>query len=424
MKIATLLLAIALIFVFVGAQKLLFQKRYEIDLTTEALQLCANSSDYDNVTVSFQALDATLTGTVPSPEARLKIAAQITNLKGARLPETNNQLIVPLKLDASRSGSNLTLSGYLPDKETQSRIISFIKARRPDFNIDSAGLIINRFVDTPEFPEQENFPGYLESVWSALREPAFVNIIKTGPAFALEGLLPSEEWKEILMEAITTTAPDITINDSELIIGDHAKDPGFLKKAQLMNFLRGCFVIPATNSIRLTNESASYGGKATLAQSKFIDQFASDLGYESEQLHSSFEIFPTPQHIPEYAPRSNLDPDTLKELRSSLAKAPIDFEMGSAQVPDEQLGKLNTAANTIAGVPTDTDLKLVVGGYAFPAGDPAARDLARDRAESIISLLVERKVPREILEVVDFGPGPSGEDTPNKLTNRAEILVK
>jgi outer membrane protein OmpA-like peptidoglycan-associated protein len=422
MKIGTLLLALLLVVGFIAAQKFLFQERYEIDLTAEALKICAQSSDFDQVEVAFDGLDGTLTGTVPTLEARLDIQQRINNLKGARLPDTNNHLQIPARVDATRSGKNLALSGYLPGPELQSRITSFIKARRPDLELDTAGLVIDQHVADPGFPEADNFPGYLEPLWQEIREPAHINIIKTGPAYAVEGLLPSADWKNLVLGAITSASPGTTLNDNNLRTGDHANDPGFLKEVQLANFLRACFVLPAPGSVRLSADSLAYGGKATHAQTTFVDQYAADLGYSPEQITTDFEVFPTIYHVPEYRLKSALEPAALKQLRNALDLAAVDFKMGSAQLPDEQLSKIDAAAAAIAQA-GDT-VKIVIGGYTIPGGDAAQRDLARKRALEIINRLVERGTPESALEIVDFGPSQTAETDPGDLKKRVELLVK
>ncbi len=227
------------------------------DLTKRTSDFAAASHPWARA--SFDGRDATLTGTAPSPEARAQAAAAIDNIRGVRLVNDGSTVLAearPWTWGATRDNNRITLSGFVPDAATKTKLVADARAAVPNAEVIDQMQIargvtpvfgaataysfsqIARFTDgkaalsdttltvsgtapNPDVYTQALAAGIPQGFAPASKlevglptvRPYVWQAQKAGSAITLTGLAPSAEAKTAIAAAARNAAPDATVTD-------------------------------------------------------------------------------------------------------------------------------------------------------------------------------------------------------------------
>jgi outer membrane protein OmpA-like peptidoglycan-associated protein len=133
--------------------------------------------------------------------------------------------------------------------------------------------------------------------------------------------------------------------------------------------------------------------------------------------------FPSRYHFPGRRIETALPEDVLQTLRDVFAGQYFTFGVGSSTLNAEE--KIRLANLVPALLSAGPALKLIVGGHPDPAGElKIEADLARRRAEEIVSFLIEQGAPATEMLPVAFDPVPVGSKHAPTEIRSVEILIQ
>jgi OmpA-OmpF porin, OOP family len=128
------LLPLALLWVLAGMFR---TDPIQMDLTGKSAEQ-AIKTGYPWAKASFDGRDATITGVSPTPEALGLLSQAIDSIPGVRLVKNASTVLAeakPFIWGASRVGTAVTLTGFIPDEASRARIIDEAKRQVPSATI-------------------------------------------------------------------------------------------------------------------------------------------------------------------------------------------------------------------------------------------------------------------------------------------------
>jgi outer membrane protein OmpA-like peptidoglycan-associated protein len=326
---------------------------------------------------------------------------------------------------ADLEGKRLSLTGWLPEKKDAEKLVSMLAELRPDLRLDATDLQHAPEVRWPaDFkPPLDAANPFLGPILDHLRIPSELKVEFQDGTLRLSGMLPAGGLKEEIIAALAGDSGAAEIDPSALKASPHVKAAPFAKKKVLAAFLASFFAAPPPRSFEIKDIGRpKLSGIATRKlESEWLALLRPVTG--AAQVDSQLVLLPSLYHQPEYQPRSPLPPAMLDQLRQVLQGMAISFESNSATLPPLDQTKLAALApSLLAAGPA---LGLIIGGHPDPLGDAAVETaMAKNRAEAVLSFLIEQGVPATDITAVAFEPVPPGSAAAPAMPRSVEILVK
>ncbi|NNC88078.1 MAG: OmpA family protein [Akkermansiaceae bacterium] len=242
-----------------------------------------------------------------------------------------------------------------------------------------------------------------------LRAQGWLEIERAGGRWSVRGVMPRDFELELPAGAVVDEE-SLDVRRSSYVVAP----AGIF---DLGGFLREFFKGPGSRSVVLRSGRLLLRGDATAGlRADWLAMASAVVGKES--VDEDFVLYPSPYHLPGYAPFTVRDVTELEMLRAQFQSGAVIFEPGEVDVPISESGKISKAATAILSAGERS--RYVVGGHVPAEGDAAgAEELALRRAEAVVGLLREYGVPEERLEAAIFGRGKAG-----GREGHVEILVK
>lgn len=392
-------------------------------LRQEVMQILEEAG-VQSAKVDLAFLDIDIAGEAPSPQAHRQVVESIRRIGPLRLKPGADRLHVNASVKSSLHDKRLHVSGWLPEEKDVQRLQAILAELRPDLRIDATDL---QHAPEVRWPADFKLPldaanPFLGPILDHLRIPAELNVEFKDGTLRLTGMLPSGGLKEEIIAALSGDSGASEIDPSALVASPHVKAAPFAKKKVLAAFLASFFAAPPPRSFEIKEQGRPrLTGIATRKlESEWLTLLRPVTG--AAQVDSKLVLLPSLYHDPAYQPRSPLPPELIKQLRDVLQEVVIAFETGTTIPPLDQTRLAALASSLLAAGPA---LGLIIGGHPDPLGDAAKENaMAKSRAESVLSFLIEQGVPATDITAVAFEPVPPGSPAAPAMPRSVEILVK
>ena len=375
--------------------------------------------------VDLAFLDIDIAGEAPSPQAHQQVVESIRRIGPLRLKPGADRLHVNASVKAHLHEKRLRLTGWLPEQKDAEKLTRILAELRPDLILDTTDLQHAPEVRWPnDFkPPLDATNAFLSPILDHLRIPAELKIEYKDGTLRLTGMLPDGGLKEEIISALAGDSGASEIDPSALVASPHVKAAPFAKKKTLAAFLASFFSAPPPRSFEIRDQGRpKLAGIATRKlESEWLTLLRPVTG--AAQVDSQLVLLPSLYHQPGYQPRSPLPPAMLEQLREVLHGMTISFESGTSTIPPLDQTKLAALApSLLAAGPA---LGLIIGGHPDPLGDTAKEAaMAKSRAETVLSFLIEQGVPATDISATAFEPVPPGSPAAPDMPRSVEILVK
>jgi outer membrane protein OmpA-like peptidoglycan-associated protein len=374
--------------------------------------------------VDLAFLDIDIAGEAPSPEAHRQVVESIRRIGPLRLKPGADRLHVNASVKSSLHDKRLRLTGWLPERKDVQKLQTILSELRPDLTIDITDLQHAPEVRWPaDFkPPLDAANPFLGPILDHLRIPAELKVEFVDGTLRLTGMLPAGGIKEEIIAALSGDSDASEIDPSALRASPHVKAAPFAKKKALAAFLASFFAAPPPRSFEIKDQGRPrLTGIATRKlESEWLTLLRPVTG--AAQVDSQLVLLPSLYHQPGYQPKSPLAPAIIEQLRDVLQGMTISFESGTSIPPLDQTKLAALAPSLLAAGPA---LGLIIGGHPDPLGDTAREHaMAKDRAEAVLSFLIEQGVPSADITAVAFEPVPPGSSAAPAVPRSVEILVK
>lgn len=425
MRFVIVLFALFLLPLLVWAHYEMFRAKMQPRLAKQAKQALIDAGiKRSEVLMDF--LDVKIFGLAEDAEARKAAAKSVAAIKGIRFAESENHLVVPARVDFEIiDGVRLNLSGWLPDEKAVRELVKVVSAYRPDLRIDDKKLRIAPFVMARDKESGELTAGHrlVKPILDAIRVPPSFAVEKTKDGYKLKGWLPSEQLRQEIIDAAQSNPGGWTIAFAELRATNYVEEADFTRTSALAAFVRSYFQSPSPGVF-----SIDAAGIPSLAADATIEMEAEWLALlrpvsGAAKVEARLNRFPSICHLPGYRIESRVIEGTLEPLKAALKQGRIFFDTASAEIKPEEDVKLPPVAAAILAC--GPGLRLVIGGFTEPGGDPSP--MIQLRAENVRQKLMELGVAEPQMEIAHFGPLPlesSDLDEQKRLARRIEILIK
>lgn len=424
MRLSLIFFMLILLPVATGVHAWLFCRDNLPRLTQEAVSRLKAAGISDPV-VEVRFFDISVTGEAPDPNARESAVTAIRSLVPLRLQLGADRLHVKASLDARLESNTLRLTGWLPEERDVTGVKHLLAELRPDLVLNTDALLAAPEVRWPEGMKQPLTANasILKPVLEMLQVRAELHVEAGVDTITIKGWLPSRAAKEELVAALVEVAGSRVIDPGALKTGPHVLAAGFEKHELLAVFLRSYFVVPGPRSFDIMGDgSPRMVGVATRQmESEWLALLRPVTG--AAKVDAKFDLVPSIYHFPGYQPRTALPADVLDSLREVLRASGLEFEAGSARISPELRSKLaGLAPLLLAAGPT---LRLVIGAHPDPNASMAVEDvIGRQRAEAVLSFLVEQGVPSADISAVVFDPVPVGSPAAPTSLRSVELVIK
>lgn len=414
----------------VPAFAVIMEWRFQSGQREALLALCnsrLSQAGLDQVTVRLDHFDALLSGVCNDPDDLDKAKALVTGVRGLRVKPDDNQIRVPAKLNATIQGTEMRLSGWLPNERQRTEIVRLVKASRPDMEVIGTDIRLSPRVDVglESKTSEGSMPKAFTTLLESIRLPASLSISGDGHRYVFKGSLPSADLRESILTAAKESAPGIEIDASQFIAQEHVAGAAFAEGMALADFVRLYFASPTPGSFQIDQRNGprlkAYA--TTAMESAWLSALRPVSG--GARVASDITLVPSLFHFPTYQPQSKLEPQMAAGLRQAFRSQLVLFDSGSAKIKPDEEAKLGVLADSIKNA--GADLHLVVAGYSDVGGEPAGKAMQRARAEAVRSKLIAMGVSADILEAMPFdavrSPGPLTDEV-RRDTRSVELLIK
>ncbi len=170
-----LVLLILLSACFSYAHLKIYQHRFEQSLMSEGTRALRSNPELSQVSLSFQGLDARLSGFVSHPRFRLEAQEKIHALAGARALARWNQIRVSpvLRLDPQSAGG-YRVTGWMPSDLWRDRVAALLATCAPRQVFDVTAIQVDPTVLDPAYLDQASLPSLLGSFFASVSQGALV----------------------------------------------------------------------------------------------------------------------------------------------------------------------------------------------------------------------------------------------------------
>lgn len=447
---------------FIGIlQTATYKKDLQPTLSSEAEKILKGYGVTDGK-VTFNWLHARVEGFCSSDREREEISEEIRNLAGGavRLLPHDNALQVYGKIDISKEGEMLTVSGYSSSAEKAVRELQKLAPHLPgnmevqkgrhlkedDVYIDSAPFYtpgISEWVtEYLSIPGERSFsisaPDNVLTLHGELTEKLKNKVMTSAAEIGLKAVselkikdpIPAEllikrkggetEVKGQLAEDYDLTLLSSVFDTSKILLDPFTEGPEELSSAGFQRFLVDYFQVPGDRTLTLIGNKVSLRGTGTQLLKRTWFTSLRELGLEAEE---KLNLFPSVYHFPDYEVTSIIESETLENLKKVFMGTEIYFPSGSSKITEEERPKLDLIAQTVMSL--GEEVTYVIGGHTDATGNLDGNlKLSASRAHAVVSALELRGVPREYFTVVPFGATEASVETASERDRRVEILIK
>ena len=372
------------------------------------------------VRVKMDYLDVVLSGYVSGLPSREHAREVVDQLPGVRSRPQDNRIQVSPKLDGQWDGTELRLSGWLHDETTLKEVTAWLEAARPGLKVRYEEVQQSPYVSPEAAPKEGHVAALFQPLWSMIEKPASLKVLKTGATVQVTGDLPSEEFRDHVLNAITEGNANLEVTSDDLKAGGYVKEAGFLEPEATVQFLQSFYSSPEPGDFVADGKTIFISGNGTEAMRLEWDRLLSAMAPNTRH-ELNLTLYPSIYHLPGFRPASSLPEQVQVELKELLAECAVTFGPGYAAVAEQDQPKLQEAVQAIKAV--GSDIQVVIGCYPDVTGDGRTNaTMAQRRAEAVAEKLRAYGLSAANSEVVEFGPVPisSGID----FNRRVEIMLR
>lgn len=377
--------------------------------------------------VSLTFLDAAITGIATSEENRTLAAKAVREIRGIRLADADNRIIIPAALDGHLEDTTFTITGWLPDDGSKETILKLIQSLRPDVTVmheelhASAHVRVPEGITTPFTRETE----MVATLVQQLRIPAEFSLHRVDGRYVLAGHLPDKNLRDALIAVVKEGRLGREVDATELNASEFVDPAAFTAGDALAKFLRSYCAVPEPGDFSIQSGTGPVlAGAATRElEAQWLSLLRPLSGTYKVESHLS--IRPSRYHLPGYEATSTIPAELLARLQENLRRRRITFAESSMVISPEDTSMLYAlTADLFAAGPA---LHLIIGSHPN-SGSPSDRSMAQSRAEAVHNRLVELGIPAENLhmEVLDDLPigSTGGAETGFSYANSVELIVR
>jgi hypothetical protein len=422
MRFTVVLFFIALLPVMMLAHWWDFEENQQPRLRANVEQILKKAGIH-GATVDLRYLDLSITGDASDEASVKRVAQEIGDIGALRL--VSNRLSILARLKARLADNTLTVEGWMPDKAAAESLKALLQKIRPDLQITAEGLNTSTLVRLPEgekLPLREDSP-MLQPIIEALHVPSALEIVRREGRLHVSGMLPSEGLRAEVIEAISSGPHSLPVDAEKLRATKFALAAPFTADGVIVPFLRSFYSTPAPGDFSvLADGNPRLSADATRTLESTWLTFLRPLT-KGRRAEMQLTYFPSRYHFPGRRIETALPEDVLQTLRDVFAGQYFTFGVGSSTLNAEE--KIRLANLVPALLSAGPALKLIVGGHPDPAGElKIEADLARRRAEEIVSFLIEQGAPATEMLPVAFDPVPVGSKHAPTEIRSVEILIQ
>jgi hypothetical protein len=422
MRFTILLFFIALMPVMMLAHWWDFEENGQPALRREVEKILADAG-IEGATADLRYLDLSVGGAAPDEAAVQKVVGDLSALRGLRL--ASNRIFIPARIRARLDQNRLLLDGWMPDSGAVASLAAVFKGMRPDLTIHAEAMATSPLVRLPEgesLPLTESSPMLLPVI-EALQIPSRLSIRRDKDRLVLEGMLPSANLRDAVIDAVRSGPHRLTVMADQLRTSRHALAAPFTAESVLPDFLRSFYGTSAPGAFSIhASENPRLSADATLSlESTWLGLLRPLTRGRRADLTLTYH--PSALHFPGRRPETSLSPEMLQDVQAQVSGQYFTFPAGSSSLSSAEQARL--ASIVPALLMAGPALRLVVGGHPDPAGDlQSERSLARRRAEQVVSFLIEQGTPSSDIKAVAFDPVPAGGKHAPAQPSSVEILIQ
>jgi|JI10StandDraft_1071094.scaffolds.fasta_scaffold67133_4 hypothetical protein len=377
--------------------------------------------------VSLIFLDAAITGIANSEKNRELAAQAVREIRGLRLSEADNRIIIPASINGELEESILTLRGWLPDDGSQLVVLNLIRSLRPDVTVVHDDLHVSPHVRVPEgiqTPFNQETPMIAEII-RQLRIPADFEMHRLNGRYELSGHLPHQALKDRIIEVIKHCRPSLDVDAARLTASQFVDPAPFTTGDGLIQFLESYCSVPEPGDFSIaTGSGPILAGAATRElEGRWLALLRPLSG--TFKVSTRLSIRPSLFHLPGYEVTSQIPSELRAQMQESLRHKLIEFPDDTLTIRPEDDAMLSAlTADLFAAGPA---LHLIVGAHPS-SEEPNDEAKAMRRAEFVLNRLVELGIPSDNLHPMVFDalpPGASGgAETGVTYANSVELLLR
>ncbi len=422
MRFTILLFFIALLPVMMLAHWWEFEERQQPALLAQ-VQALLEQAGVREAHVELRYLDLAIAGDAPDEAAVQEVTRQIQQIGALRL--RSNHLRVPAKLKARLEGQELVLEGWLPDAQAVDSLTRLLAETRPDLRIAAQALRVSPLVRLPageKTPFEADSP-MLAPILSSLHVPSSLEIRREAGQIVASGLIPDEALRRAIVEAVSSGPHGLPVEAEGLRVSSHALPAPFTSVDHLVPLLHSFYSTLSPGEFRVrADENPHFRADATRSlESEWLTRLRPLT--QGRRAELELDHYPSTYHFPGRRLQTPLPPDVLQTVEDALAGQFFLFSPGQANLSSEQEARLaNLVPVLLSAGPA---LRLIVGGHPDPTAAPEVESrLARQRAEQVVSFLIEQGAPSVEILPVAFDPVPLGGKHAPSQTPSVEILIQ
>lgn len=422
MRFTVILITLVLLLVMMVAHLWNYSENHQSQLVEQAAVILKECGVRGG-TVDVRYLDLSVTGDAPD-EVSLKNAEQkLSSLGPLRL--VGNRLSILARVRARLADETLTLDGWLPDEDTADSLRGLLLKVRPDLKVMADELKTSPHV---RWPEGEKLPLTEESLMlkpiiSALHVPPALEIARRDGKLIATGMLPTQEMKEAVQEALSQRTHGLGVDVSKLRVSAHVLPAPFVQGEGIVPFLRSFYTTPSPGefSIRPGENPRLKADTTRTLESAWLGHLRAVT--KGTRVEMELTQHPSIYHFPGRRIDTALPEDVLQSVRDLISGEFILFAPGSTSISSEERARLATLVPALLAA--GPALRLIVGGHPEPGGDMKLESrLAQERAEQVVSFLIEQGAPTSDMRAMAFDPVPVGDRHAPAQPRSVEILIQ
>ena len=374
-------------------------------------------------TVNLSYLDLSVTGDAPNMASFRRAQRELSSLGPLRL--VSNRLTILANVRAVLVKDTLTVDGWLPDQDTADSLRGLLLKVRPDLNVVTEGLKISPLA---RWPEGEKLPLgedslMLEPILKALRVPAVLEVVRQDGRLTASGIVSTQELKEAVAAALGQRIHGLAVDVSKLRVSSHLLPASFIQGEAIVPFLTSFYGTPSPGDFSIrSGENPRLKADTTRTLESLW------LGYlrpvtKGARVEMDLTWHPSIYHFPGRRIETELPEYVLQSVRDLISGEFIQFGAGSTTLSAEEEARLTGIIPAL--IAAGPALRLVVGGYPEPGGNMKLEaQLARQRADRVVSFLVGQGTPASDIRAMAFDPVPAGDKHAPPQPRCVEILIQ
>ncbi len=463
-KLLVLILCVPILLLFGFFQTSRYVKKLKPGLTQEAQNVMQTYGVKDGK-VSIDRLDATLEGVVSDVEARAEVARKVSAIGGSgalRVQDANNLLKVMGSLEMSQQGETLHVTGDVAEESPLKSMGQKVVSEHGHLaTVDNKVKASKVYVDPP-FLHSAPFQKWLKGYFGFQGDQGF-RYSAENESLTLFGSLTKElqntytpEIQKLAVEqgldyvseikTIPSKAPTLKVarkdgqytTEGVLSVRYEEEDLSAIPEHESISFdpythstkgvdqmlskgwVPAYFASSGDKSFAVKGDRVALAGVGTpLLQRDWLKGLR---GFERVD-QKGMELYPSEYHYPSYTVESVKDKEVVTKLAGVLSLNEIFFDVNSSEVKPSELPKIDQISQAVKAMAPDSN--YVIGGHADATGNVDLNiRLSKERAQSVVNLLVQEGLAKDQFSIVPFGSAKSLKKGSNANDRRVEILLK